>query len=185
MRLAQVNERIRTMNTRRIFLSVFAYMICVNGWVIADTRPDAREMAADKARYQNLMREIKAIEVDHARTLKQAMSETQATGAASLETKSRLLSLRDRRDRLIDRVTLIALRHGWKIPGTQMGQPAEQEMPEGQRRIFEPADQMIRDRFAKHARAIVARVPLPVIPIESERRAREVGKGKEKKWLIF
>ena len=105
------------MNTRRIILLMIASQAFGWGRALADIYPSARDIAADKVRYQNLCRDIKVIDADHAKAMKQAVSETEKDGSASLETKSRLLSLRDRRDRLVDRVTLIALRHGWKIPG--------------------------------------------------------------------
>ena len=174
------------MDTKRIIISVIATLIFSNSWALADIDPSARDAAADKVRYQNLMREIKTIDVQYARALKNAMSETEKDGSASLETKSQLLSLRDRRDRLIDRVTLIALRHGWKIPGTEIEQVSDMEIPDGRKRVFEPADQMIKDRFARDARAIISKVTLPIISIESEKKTRESKQGgKEKKWLIF
>lgn len=173
------------MNAKTAILLTIPLLLIASSAAFADSNPNSEDVRADKARYQSLLRDVRSVDADYSRTLQQALSETKAKGNASLETKSRLLSLTDKRDRLINRITLIALRHGWEIPGSEPPDVNASPVPDDRQRVFEPADQMIRDRFARNARQIVSKIMLPVIPIESVRQAEQARKRKGKKWLIF
>ena len=93
--------------------------------------------------------------------------EIEKEGKASLETKSRLMSVANKRDRLVNRIMLLALRHGWAMPGTERLQEESDEIPDERQRIFEPADRMIKERFARDTRRIAAKIALPLISIQT------------------
>ena len=61
-------------------------------------------------------------------------------------------------------MTLLALRHGWDLPGSQATETVPEENHEAQR-IFEPADLMIKRQFAHDSRRIVGRISLPMISV--------------------
>jgi hypothetical protein len=173
------------MNSKNPILLTIPALLIVSSTVLASSNPNSEDVRADRARYQSLLREVRSVDSDYAKTLQQALNETKTNGEASLEIKSRLLSLTDKRDRLINRVTLIALRHGWEIPGSEPPGVNSAPVPDDRQRVFESADQMIRDRFASDARRIASKIKLPVVPIESVRQDERAAKRKAKKWLIF
>lgn len=173
------------MNVRAMILSMAALFMLGASWVGAASNPRLEDEAADRARYQGLLRDIKSVDAQYSKALRQALFETQNDGKASLETKSQLLSLRDKRDRIINRITLIALRHGWEIPTGDQPDLSASRIPDERERVFEPAEQMIKDKFALDARRIAGRLNLPVIPIEAVRKDKQTKNGRAKKWLIF
>jgi hypothetical protein len=173
------------MNAKYILLSMVGLLMLGSTQSLADSNNNSDEVMADKVRYQRLLRDVKSIDADYSKAMKQALVEMKRDGKASLETKSRLLSLTGRRDRLVNRITLIALRHGWDIPGTDTSEDKASQVPDEKHRVFEPADQMIKEKYARDARRIAAKIALPVVTIESVRQEENAKKGKTKKWLIF
>jgi hypothetical protein len=173
------------MNAKYFVLSMIVLFMLISSQALADSNPNSDDVMADKVRYQRLLRDVKSIDADYSKAIKQAQVETKRDGKASLETKSRLLSLTDRRDRVVNRITLLALRHGWDIPGTDTSEDKASQIPDEKHRVFEPADQMIKEKYARDARRIAAKIVLPVVTIESVRQEEHAKKGKAKKWLIF
>ena len=89
------------------------------------------------------------------------------TARCNGETKARLLSLRDERDRLFARMHVLSMRYGWEIP--QFDKPTVQtsSRQEAQDSVFGAADAMIRQRFTAEAERIAGMVKLPVVSLES------------------
>jgi len=86
------------------------------------------------------------------------------------------------RDRTINRLTILSLRHGWEMPDTSTPEATEQ-IPDERQRVFEPAEQIIKDTFSKEASRIAKTVALPLVPLESQQQNDK--KKEEKKWLLF
>ena len=170
------------MNTRVTILSAIAFLVLGSSLARAGLSPSSDEQISDRVQYQRLLQDVKSIDAGYSKAMKRAVAETQKDGKASLETKSQLLSLRDRRDRIINRITLLALRHGWEVPGSDKPDVTASEMADERHRVFEPAEQMIKEKFGKDARRIVSRIALPVIPIEAVSHDHS---GRARKWRIF
>jgi len=171
------------MNTKVTILLTIAFVMLGSSWARADLIPNTKDQMSDRTRYQRLIRDIRSIDAEYSKVMQRAVVETNKNGEASLETKSQLLSLADRRDRIINRITLLALRHGWDVPSSDKPEATASEIPDERQRVFEPAEQMIKDKFAKDARQIVSNIALPVIPIEAVKQDSKSGKAK--KWFIF
>lgn len=145
---------------------------------------DSADVRADRSRYEGLLRDIRKIDAEYSQILKKAMQEAKEkdNGSASLETKSRLLALTEKRDRAINRLTILSLRHGWEMPDTSTPE-ATAQIPDERQRVFEPAEQIIKDTFSKEASRIAQTVTLPLVPLESQQQNDK--KKEEKKWLLF
>ncbi len=84
-----------------------------------NTTPPAVTSAeqADRALLYRLIRQVRRIDRDSEELMLQAMAEARNNGgSAEPETKARILSLRDERDRLFSRLLILSMRHGWEIP---------------------------------------------------------------------
>ena len=120
---------------------------------------------ADLVTYNRLLTQVKHIDRDYTQTLNRAMRQARAhSGQSDLKTLADLLSLRDNRDRVMARLTILGLRHGWDLPDSQsaFSTPAIQVQTATQQ-VFEPAEQIIKARFAEEAEQIAAAIKLPVI----------------------
>ena len=135
---------------------------------------------ADKTRFNSLLRELRTAEAEYHNVVKQAMSEKQNDDQTSLETKSKVMALSDKRDRLMDRLTIISLRHGWEIPDNKDSKNIN-DIPDEKQRIFAPADEVIRERFAQQAKKIAESITLPVISMKPKNKDPK----KEKILFIF
>lgn len=123
----------------------------------------------DRRVYSRLTEQVRQVDVGLARVLAEAMKEArQGNGRASVETQSRLLGLREKRDRVLSRLTIVSLRHGWPMPSQNppaAAKPGPKPRREG---VLEPAAVMIRARFAAESQRIAASVKLPVISVKDE-----------------
>ena len=155
------------MNGKQVFILITGFLMIGVPAALADRSPDSKDETSDRMRYQKLMREMKSADAEYNKALKGAVLETEREGKASLETKSRLMSLANKRDRLVNRIMLLALRHGWAMPGTERPQEESDGVPDERQRIFEPADRMIKERFARDTRRIAAKIALPLISIQT------------------
>ncbi len=126
----------------------------------------ADDARTDKTRFQGLLRELTTVEAEYDNTIRQAMSEKKEGDQISLETKSKIVALGDKRDRIMDRLTIISLRHGWDIPDGKDGLD-KSNIPDEKKRIFAPADEVIRERFTLQARKIAEGTTLPIITLDS------------------
>ena len=136
---------------------------------MSTTEPN--EVDRDRASFNQLVREIHQVN-GQARTL-MAYAVGQArreNGQVSLETKARLLSLRDRRDRLVARMLVISARHDWDIPDFKRRPARIKRTKEPADRVFGPIDVLIRRRLTREAHQIVEMVPLPVVSLERASR---------------
>jgi hypothetical protein len=122
----------------------------------------------DKARYNKLLHDFKAVNTERANILNQAVSEAKKDGQASLETKSHLLALSEKRDRTYNRLVILSLRHGFELPKVAESGSEATETKDEKDRVFEPADQMIKQIFAQEAKQIASNITLPLISIESD-----------------
>lgn len=169
------------MKTKIIVASMIGFLMLGSSGAPADSNANSNDVKADRIRYQKLLREIKSVDAEYSRVLQQAVSETKKDGKASLETKSRLLALSDKRDRIVNRLTLLSLRHGWEVPLTNRSDVNASQVLDEKQRVFEPADEMVKQKFAEEARRIASSITLPIISIESEKEDVK----EKKKWVIF
>jgi hypothetical protein len=134
-----------------------------------DVQPEGPDEALvkDKVRYRSLTRQIREIDRKYSQVLDMAMEEAHGseTGEASLETQAELLALKGKRDRLNDRVTVLALRHGWDLPGLDVNQSDERSALSGTEEVFAASSAIVRQGFVNDAREIAGRVELPVISL--------------------
>jgi len=141
----------------------------------------ADEESSDKTLYRRLLRDIRSVDKEHSDVLRQCVTEAKEKGQASLNTKNRLLAAVEKRDRIMNRLTLLCLRHGWELPESEPSARAASEAREEKDRIFQPADEMIKQVFATEAKHIAGRVSLPVISVNTPSTHTK----ERKKWLIF
>ncbi len=120
---------------------------------------------ADLVTYNRLLTQVKQIDGDYAQTLNRAMRQARANGGQSdLSTLANLLALRDNRDRVMARLTILGLRHGWDLPDSQSAFSTEAiQVRTASQQVFEPAEQIVKARFAEEAEQIAAAIKLPVI----------------------
>jgi len=173
------------MNAKLAVLSIVVSLILGSSLALADLNSNSKDVIADKALYQRLLREIDSVDAEYSRAMRQAILETREDGKASLETQSNLLALSDKRDRIVNRVTLLSLRHGWDIPNADRLSANTAQIADARKRVFEPAEQMIKQKFAQDARRIAKIVNLPVVSIKSARQQEQAKKERQNKWLIF
>ncbi len=119
----------------------------------------------DLVTYNRLLTQIKQIDRDYTQTLNRAMRQARANGGQSdLTTLADLLALRDSRDRVMARLTLLGLRHGWDLPDSQSAFSTEAiQVRTASEQVFEPAERIVKARFAEEAEQIAAAIKLPVI----------------------
>ena len=123
---------------------------------------------ADRATFNRLTQQIQRVDAEYAEAMRRAMDEArESSGSASTSTQADLLSLRDERDRLMNRLLLISVRHGWDIPDFNTPATPEAEPVVTERdRIFAPAQDAIRSRFKEEARDIASHLSLPIISLQ-------------------
>ncbi len=121
----------------------------------------------DLISFNRLLNQIRQIDHEYDLTVRKGMREARDHGGrARVESLATLLSLRDRRDRVMARLTLLGLRHGWELPGSSP--PGDNKLiapPSPRQEIFNPADRIIKKRFAVEAQRIANALDLPVISL--------------------
>ena len=123
---------------------------------------------ADRALLYRLIRQVRRIDRDSEELMIQAMAEARSNGgSAEPETKARILSLRDERDRIFARLLILSMRHGWEIPDFDTPTVSRSSRHEAEKSVFGAADALVNQRFAADARRIAATLPLPVISLKS------------------
>ncbi len=135
-----------------------------------NTTPPAVTSAeqADRALLYRLIRQVRRIDRDSEELMLQAMAEARNNGgSAEPETKARILSLRDQRDRLFSRLLILSMRHGWEIPDFDKPTVSRSSRQEAQHSVFGAVDSMVNKRFAADARRIAATLSLPVVSLAS------------------
>jgi hypothetical protein len=130
--------------------------------------PKAGTEHGDRLMLNRLIRQVKRIDRETDELMDQAIAEARNNdGKADRETKARLLSLRDERDRLFSRMLILSMRHGWEIPALDeptVSPPARQETEDS---IFGAIDVLVQRRFAEDAQRLVLTLTLPVVSLES------------------
>ncbi len=122
----------------------------------------------DLVNYNQLMHQVRQLDRDYSRVMAKAMDVARANnGKADQVSMAELLSIRDKRDRLMTQLTMVALRHGWELPSTAPGS-SEAEVsgaprPPQQQAVFRPAEKLIQARFADEAGRIARRLRLPIV----------------------
>ncbi len=129
------------------------------------------DLQADRTEYNRMIRELRRVRANYNAAYNEAVAEARENnGEASMDTKARVLALRDEFDRKMMRLTMLALRHGWDVPtfddveAAPVGSPANSTQ-EYREQIFSPVDSMVRSTFRIEAYRIAARLTLPVISI--------------------
>jgi len=136
------------------------------------TGGDSDATAEERANYRKLVRDIRKIDREYERMLSESIEEAKISdsGSVSLERQAELINLRDERDRLLQRLQMLALRHGWDMPDFEAGAEAEADGGDGDRltekeQVFASAADEIRTRAAEEARMIARRISLPITPV--------------------
>ena len=123
---------------------------------------------ADRSVYNRLLNEIRRTDAEYAQALGQAMGEArEGKGEASLQAQAKIIELRDKRDRLMNRCILLSVRHGWEMPKIGEPDPNPVAVSSAKDKVFEPATYIIKGRFAKEARQIAAALTLPVVSVDN------------------
>ena len=146
-------------------IAILFMCICTTTVLAAD-----QDERIDRGVYSRLIRQVRQTDTESAQVVGSAMQEAREStaGKASLETQSQILALRNKRDRLMNRLLVVALRWGWEIP--DFNQPSNVQNGSARtesEQVFEPADQIISARFAVESRKIASRLVLPVITIDA------------------
>jgi len=131
-----------------------------------DQRDERVEKVRDKATYDQLVGQVRQVEAQYNQVVTQAMKEArESNGSASLETQSNLIALREKRDRLLNRLLLVSLRWGWDMP--DMNAPAAADVPVRTQtdQVFESAERVIKALFSSEAKRIAMAVKLPVTSV--------------------
>ena len=160
------------MRTNGVFLALLCVLAMAPGALAQETRPPAAiegpTEEADRALLYRLVRQVRRIDRDMETLMQQAMAEAAGNdGQANPETKARLLSLRDERDRLFSRMLILSMRHGWEIPDLDKPSVNSSSGKEAEASVFGAIDELVRRRFAAEAIRIAKRVRLPVVSLES------------------
>ena len=163
------------MYSRQLTMLITGTVVLVASSVQAMT--DQRDSITDKTKYRSLVREIRSVEMDYAKTQNQAVNEVKRDGSASLDTKSSLQSIEGKRNRIMDRLLMLSLRYGWDIPDRNMPIDKPVSDPADDRdRIFASADEIIKKKFVKEAREIAGRIKLPLISVKTAARVKKQAK---------
>lgn len=127
--------------------------------------------AEERATYRKLVRDIRRIDREYEGMLSASIEEAKGSesGSVGLERQAELINLRDERDRLLQRLQLLSLRHGWDMPDFEAGSEATDEAGEDRlsekEQVFASAADEIRTRAAQEARMIAERISLPITPV--------------------
>lgn len=130
---------------------------------------DEGSKQADLVTYNQLMHQVRQLDRDYSRVMSKAMEVARSNnGKADQVTMAELLSLRDKRDRIMSRLTVLSLRYGWELPSSAPGSSSEatsSALPRAiqQQPVFRPAEQLIQARFADEAGRIARRIRLPIV----------------------
>lgn len=123
---------------------------------------------ADKAMLYRLTRQVRRVDRDTEKLMDQAMAEAKENGGtASQQTKAKLLSLRDERDRALARLLILSMRYGWEIPAFDEPSVTTSSRQEAETSVFGAIDVLVQRRFAGEARRIAGTARLPVVSLES------------------
>ncbi len=123
----------------------------------------------DRALMYRLIRQVRRIDRDTDKLMEQAMTEARENnGQANPETKAKLLSLRDERDRLFSRMLILSMRHGWEIPDLDRPTVKKSTRAEAEQSVFGAVDALVKARFTEEASKIAGMIRLPVVSLESQ-----------------
>ena len=121
----------------------------------------------DRQLFDRLARDMKQIDMQSSELMDKAVSAARRdSGHVTLETKARLLSMRDQRDRLHARLLILSARHDWAVPELKTRTVKITNAKEINDRVFSSIDVLVRRRLTLEAAHIVERVTLPVVSME-------------------
>ena len=124
--------------------------------------------SADRVVYDRLTREIRRANQDLSKLYDKALEQARADqGQVPNDLQARILSLKEQIDRKTVRLTLLATRHGWEVPRTNVtwnGKTTTERVNEDLRLLL-PKDQVISDALFSQARVLAVRVYLPITPV--------------------
>jgi hypothetical protein len=153
-------------NSRMTLIAIMAVGSMAFTAALGQDNASPKDVEVDRGRYRQLLGEVRTLDFEYAKTLEQAVEETKKEGKASLESKSQLIGLGEKRDRCVNRLILVSLRHGWDIPDLNIQNMTAAKIVSEKERIFQSADNMIRDRFAQEAKQIAGKIALPIISLQ-------------------
>ncbi|MEL6330105.1 MAG: hypothetical protein AAFR38_10615 [Planctomycetota bacterium] len=127
----------------------------------------------ERQEYRTLTRQLIKLDREYQALLDDAFDEARSSesGEASMERRAEILNLRDERDRVSQRLQLLALRHGWDLPSLDDPSASTENEIEisGREQIFAPASGVIATRAQAEALSIAERIPLPLTPVVGRR----------------
>jgi len=141
-------------------------IVCIIGLATTAYGQDDGADRADRSLFTRLTRQVQRIDRQSDELMDQAMEEARrGDGEAGLETKARLLSLRDERDRTISRMLVLSMRHGWALPDFSATTAKKTGSREAEEAVFGSVDVLVRRRFASEARLIADAMRFPVVSL--------------------
>ena len=126
------------------------------------------ESHPDRVLFDQLARDVKTIDLQSHKLMDQALTEARGdNGHVDFETKARLLSMRDQRDRLHARLLILSARHDWVVPAFKTRTTKITNTQETMDGVFGSIDVLVQRRLTLEAKHIVEMVPLPVVSMEA------------------
>ena len=133
---------------------------------LGDQTSDA--VSRDRAVYDRLVRDISRSRSELSGAYVTAIAQARANdGEIPTALRAKILQLRERIDREGVRVTLVAVRHGWKVPDLFVPdfQHHKTNPTTSARRQLLPPDPVVSEALAQQARRLAAVVYLPTTPV--------------------
>ena len=150
--------------TATFLMAVLVTMIGLPSVCMAKSPAEAK----DRTKYEQLIRQIERVDAMYQQAVEKATQQAREDGGdADLETKNQILRFQSKRDRLMDRVLLIALRWGWDVPDFNAGSTQSRSKPvlTDKELVFNSADQVIKAKLSKESRRIARNLTLPVLSV--------------------
>ena len=139
--------------------------LCVAGHGMRYVEPEPPD--PDRVLFDRLADDVGRLEMQARQLSRSALRQARGEyGHVDMETKARLLSLRDRRDSLHARMLILSSRHGWVVPQLKRLPVKVTSVQESVDSVFGSIDVLVRRQLTDEALQIVERVHLPVVSMD-------------------
>lgn len=129
--------------------------------------PAQSEVDAAKADFEAMRREILRIDSNISKQTAKALDEARTGGGqADPETVAQLLSMRDQRDRVFNRMLVLSTRYGFEMPNMSPESRAEENTRRPPTNPFEPLQAQLRSQIRAEAILLATSVRMPVISLD-------------------
>jgi len=131
------------------------------------TGPAQSEVDAARADFESMRREILRIDSNISKQTAKALNEARTGGGqADPETVAQLLSMRDQRDRVFNRMLVLSTRYGFEMPNMSPESRAEENTRRPPTNPFEPLQAQLRSQIRAEAILLATSVRMPVISLD-------------------